>query len=139
MKKELAAGGLLLLLILGAWLNIRHIDALTESVTAALRLSERASAEGDAAGALNALREARARWERERGYAGVFLNHRDLDAVYDGFSQLEELLLQGEFQAAPAAYRRLLTCLEALRDLEHARLETVLTVTSPSAAWSALP
>lgn len=126
MKKELAAGCLLLLLILGAWLNIRHIDALTEGVTTCLSLSEKAAEEGDTDAALSALQDALDRWNRERGYAGVFLNHRDLDAVYDAFYQLEELLLQGDIQAAPAAYQRLRTCLEELRDLEHARLETVL-------------
>ena len=36
MKRELAAGLLLLMLLLGAALNIRHVDALTEELLVSL-------------------------------------------------------------------------------------------------------
>ena len=126
MKKELTAIGLLLLLLLSAFLNVRHIDNLIEGVQARLTCSESAAEREDAEEALTALAGALELWESHRGYTGVFLSHRDLDSLYDAFSQLEEKLRQEDFQAAAAGYSRLRYYLQDLSSLEHLSFGSVL-------------
>ena len=126
MKKELTAAALLLLLFLGAWLNVRCIDGLIDRVDACLTRSENAMARGDTEEALSALDGARRLWEDGRGYTGIFLNHRDLDSVYEAFSALEELLRQEDRQAAPAGYARLQRCLTEVLAMERLSLRSVL-------------
>ena len=126
MKKELTAAGLLLLLFLGAWLNIRHIDGLIAGVDACLSRSEKAMERGDTAEALSALTGARQLWEDGRAYTGIFLNHRDLESVYEAFSSLEELLRQEDAQAAPAGFTRLRRCLDEVAAMERLSLKAVL-------------
>lgn len=124
MKKELAAGTLLLLLCLGAWLNVRRMDALTAAVATGLESSESAADRGDTEAALAALAGARAIWDRNRTYTGVFLGHQERDSLRDAFQELEAVLRQRE--DATAAYGKLRYRLEELTSLEHLRLESVL-------------
>lgn len=126
MKKEICASLLLILLIFGAWLNIRHIDRLTDAIAADLSLSQAATQRGDFEAALAALREGLDTWLAERQYTGVFLSHRDLDSVYDTFRELEELLLQADAETAPAVYDKLRYYLEEIVSLERPRLSSIL-------------
>ena len=126
MKKEWIAAALLLALFFGAWLNIRHIDDLTDGINACLMRSESAMARGDAEEALSALAGAMDLWEKSSGYNGIFLSHHDLNDLYGAFYQLQELLLQKDTAAAPAAYAQLRYYLEDIRSLEHLSLEAVL-------------
>lgn len=126
MKKELAAVFLLFLLALGAWLNIRHIDNLIDSVDACLDRSQSAAAREDAQEALSALSGALDHWQDGLHYTGIFLSHRNGDSVSDAFGDVEELLRQEDFAAAPAAYSRLRYYLEQIRFLERLSLESVL-------------
>ena len=126
MKKELAAVFLLCLLVLGAWLNIRHVANIIGQVDACLTRSESAAAREDTQEALSALSGALEHWQGSLHYTGIFLSHRNGDSVSDAFSDLEELLRQEDFAAAPAAYSRLRYYLEQIRFLERLSLESVL-------------
>ena len=64
MKRELAAGLLLLMLLLGAALNIRHVDALTEELLVSLDRSENAAERGDFNAALTAYQNALTLWQQ---------------------------------------------------------------------------
>ena len=125
MKRELAAAGLLLLLILAAAWNIRHADFLTGQIGLSLARSERAAQRGEYAPALAAAENAREIWRKARGYTSVFLRHPDLDSVSDAFFDLEELLLQRDGTALSSGYARLRYHLETLDWMEHLSLGTL--------------
>ena len=46
MRREYTAMIILTLLMLGAWLNLRHMDSLTERIEAKLELSQKAAEQG---------------------------------------------------------------------------------------------
>lgn len=125
MKRELAAAGLLLLLILAAVWNIRHADFLTDQIVLSLERSERAARRGDFELAQKAAENALALWRSERGYTSVFLRHPDLDDVADAFFDLQELLLQQDQKALEAGFSRLRYHLETLDWMEHLSLGTL--------------
>ncbi len=125
MKRELAAAGLLLLLILAAVWNIRRADFLTGQIGRNLERSEQAAERGDFTLAQTAAENALTLWRNERGYTSVFLRHPDLDAVADAFFDLEELLLQQDREALAAGYARLRYHLETLDWMEHLSLGTL--------------
>ena len=126
MKKELCAWALLILLILGACLNIRHIDRLTEEIFTDLSLSQSAAERSDFDAALNAFHDALDTWEGEKVYTGILFSHAKLDSVHDAFFSLQELLLQADTDAVPAGFDRLRHCLDDLRDMERLSFEAVL-------------
>ena len=119
MKREHAAAGLLLLLMLAAVWNIRHADFLTEQIGLNLERSERAARRGDFELAQTAADNALSLWHSARGYTSVFLRHPDLDEVADAFFDLQELLLQRDRKALEAGYSRLRYRLETLDWMEH--------------------
>ena len=125
MKRELAAAGLLVLLVLASVWNIRHADFLTGQIGLSLERSERAAQRGDYALAQTAAENARTLWHRARGYTSVFLRHPDLDSVSDAFFDLEELLLQRDGTALASGYARLRYHLETLDWMEHLSLGTL--------------
>ena len=119
MKRELAAAGLLLLLILTAIWNTRHADFLTDQIELNLERSERAAHHGDFELARTTAASALALWRDARGYTSVFLCHTDVDGVADAFFDLQELLLQEDPKALDAGYERLRCRLETLDWMEH--------------------
>ena len=125
MKRELAAAGLLVLLMLTAVWNIRHADFLTGQIGLSLERSERAAQSGDYALAQAAAENAREIWRKARGYTSVFLRHPDLDGVSDAFFDLEEILLQQDGAALAPRYARLRYHLETLDWMEHLSLGTL--------------
>ena len=125
MKREHAAAGLLLLLMLAAVWNIRHADFLTEQIGLNLERSERAARRGDFELAQTAADNALSLWHSARGYTSVFLRHPDLDEVADAFFDLQELLLQRDRKALEAGYSRLRYRLETLDWMEHLSLGTL--------------
>ena len=125
MKRELAAGFLLLLLFAGAALNIRHADALTEELIVSLNRSEHAAARGDFEGALTAYANALTLWKENENYAAVFLRHADIDTASDAFYQLEAVLRQEDERSFPAVYAQLRRRLQVIDRMEQLSLGAV--------------
>ena len=119
MKRELCAGALLLLLMLGAALNIRHIDALTGAVSGCLERAEAEAGLGDYEAALGALDRGLAIWDGAHGYTNVFIRHPELDDIYDCFYELRETLLQRDAAALPAAFQKVQYHLDCIAFMEH--------------------
>ena len=119
MKREICAGALLLLLALCAWLNIRHIDSLTDSVSTCLDRSEAAAERGDYTAALNALETGLSIWDGAHSYTNIFIRHPELDDTYDTFYELKETLLQQDAAALPAAFQKLQYHLDCIAFMEH--------------------
>ena len=125
MKRELAAGTLLVLLIAGAWWNIRAVDRLTGDILAGLDTAQAAEARGQPEEAREALDKALKRWLEADRYPHIFIRHAEIDATADAFYELQSQLLSGEGDSS-AAYDKLRYHLESIRQMEHPSLGSIL-------------
>ena len=125
MKRELGALLLLTALLLSAVWNIRHADFLTDQIALNLERTERAVAQGDFSLARTAADNALTLWHRSRSYTGVFLRHSDVDGVADAFYDLQEMLLQKDYETVKAGLSRLRYHLSMIDRMEHLSLGTI--------------
>ena len=125
MKRELAAGALLLLLMAGAWWNIRTVDRLTGELLAGLDASQAADEQGDHLAAQAALDKALNRWLEADSYTHIFIRHAEIDSTADAFYELQAQLLAGEGDSS-AAYDKLRYHLDSIQRMEHPSLGSVL-------------
>ena len=125
MKRELAAGTLLALLIAGAWWNIRAVDQITGEIMAGLDTAQAAEARGQPEEAREALDKALKRWLEADRYTHIFIRHAEIDSTADAFYELQSQLLSGEGDSS-AAYDKLRYHLESIRQMEHPSLGSIL-------------
>lgn len=125
MKRELAAGALLLLLMAGAWWNIRAVDRLTGDILAGLDASQEAEEQGDHLAAQAALDKALNRWLEADSYTHIFIRHAEIDSTADAFYELQAQLLAGEGDSN-AAYDKLRYHLDSIQRMEHPSLGSIL-------------
>ena len=125
MKRELAAGALLLLLMAGAWWNIRAVDTLTGDILAGLDISQAAEEQGDHLTAQAALDKALNRWLEADSYTHIFIRHGEIDSTADAFYELQAQLLAGEGNSS-AAYDKLRYHLDSIQRMEHPSLGSIL-------------
>ena len=125
MKRELAAGALLLLLMAGAWWNIRAVVTLTGDILAGLDISQAAEEQGDHLTAQAALAKALNRWLEADSYTHIFIRHAEIDSTADAFYELQAQLLAGEGDSS-AAYDKLRYHLDSIQRMEHPSLGSVL-------------
>lgn len=125
MKRELAAGALLLLLMAGAWWNIHAVDTLTGDILAGLDTSQAAEEQGDHLTAQAALAKALNRWLEADSYTHIFIRHAEIDSTADAFYELQAQLLAGEGDSS-AAYDKLRYHLDSIQRMEHPSLGSVL-------------
>ena len=120
MKRELAAGALLLLLMAGAWWNIHAVDTLTREIMGDLDTSQAAEEQGDHPAAQAALDKA-----LNRCYTHIFIRHAEIDSTADAFYELQAQLLSGEGDSS-AAYDKLRYHLDSIQRMEHPSLGSIL-------------
>ena len=125
MKRELAAGALLLLLMAGAWWNIRAVDRLTGELLAGLDASQAADEQGDHLAAQAALDKALNRWLEADSYTHIFIRHAEIDSTADAFYELQAQLLTGEGNSS-AAFDKLRYHLDSIQRMEHPSLGSIL-------------
>lgn len=125
MKRELAAGALLLLLMAGAWWNIHAVDTLTGEIMGDLDASQTAGEQGDHLAAQAALDKALNRWLEADSYTHIFIRHAEIDSTADAFYELQAQLLAGEGDSS-AAYDKLRYHLDSIHRMEHPSLGSVL-------------
>ena len=125
MKLELAAGALLLLLMAGAWWNIRAVDTLTGDILAGLDISQAAEEQGDHLTAQAALAKALNRWLEADSYTHIFIRHAEIDSTADAFYELQAQLLAGEGDSS-AAFDKLRYHLDSIQRMEHPSLGSIL-------------
>lgn len=126
MRREYTAMIILALLMLGAWLNLRHMDSLTERIEAKLELSQKAAEQGSMDISEKALLDALDMWLGADGYTHIFIRHSEIDAISDSFYDLYDALLSGETDALAPAYEKLIYHLESVNDIEHLSLRSLL-------------
>ena len=125
MKRELAAGALLLLLMAGAWWNIHAVDTLTGDILAGLDISQAAEEQGDHLTAQPALDKALNRWLEADSYTHIFIRHAEIDSTADAFYELQAQLLAGEGDSS-AAFDKLRYHLDSIQRMEHPSLGSIL-------------
>ena len=125
MKRELAAGALLLLLMAGAWWNIHAVDTLTGDILAGLDTSQAAEEQGDHLTAQAALAKALNRWLEADSYTHIFIRHAEIDSTADAFYELQAQLLAGEGDSS-AAFDKLRYHLDSIQRMEHPSLGSIL-------------
>ncbi len=126
MRREYTAMIILAILMLGAWLNLRHMDSLTERIEAKLELSQKAAEQGSMDISEKALLDALDMWLGADGYTHIFIRHSEIDAISDSFYDLYDALLSGETDALTPAYEKLIYHLESVNDIEHLSLRSLL-------------
>ena len=126
MRREYTAMIILAILMLGAWLNLRHMDSLTERIEAKLELSQKAAEQGSMDISERALLDALDMWLGADGYTHIFIRHSEIDAISDSFYELYDALLSGETDALTPAYEKLIYHLESVNDIEHLSLRSLL-------------
>ena len=126
MRREYTAMIILAILMLGAWLNLRHMDSLTERIEAKLELSQKAAGQGSMDISEKVLLDALDMWLGADGYTHIFIRHSEIDAISDSFYDLYDALLSGETDALTPAYEKLIYHLESVNDIEHLSLRSLL-------------
>ena len=75
MRRELAAGALLLCLIAASLFNLRHLHGLTDELCSLVEASQSACEAGSFEKAEVLLRSAMDSWESAEGYTHIFVRH----------------------------------------------------------------
>ncbi len=125
MKREWIAFLLLGLLIAGSALNIACADRLTDLVSLSLVRAENAAGCGDFKTARINLENGLSVWLNAKTYTSVFLRHAEVDSATDAFYELQQLLLQEDKRALPAAFAKLRYHLGCIDDMEHPSVGTI--------------
>lgn len=125
MSREVLASLLLLLLIVGAWWNIRAVDSLSGDMLSSLEESEQAADKGDWAAALKAMDNALERWLKADSYTHIFIRHSEIDSTADAFYELRELLLSGDLDSCGAAYGKLRYHIISIQEMEHPSIGSI--------------
>ena len=125
MTKELIAAALLVLLILGSWLNLLYLDALISDIEARLDLSMRSYWLGSGMQAHGELLDAFALWLHADSYTHVFIRHAEIDAASDAFYELQSAIFSHDADAAAAGCGKLLYHLRSMSSMEHVTVKSV--------------
>ncbi len=125
MSRELTAGILLALLVLGAALNIRAADRLTEGISRSIDMAEQAAQAGDTQQAARWMDDALGRWLDAEGYTHIFIRHSEIDGTSDAFYDAVEELSDGDDEALSAAFDKLRYHIDSISRMEHVSLGSI--------------
>ena len=117
MKRELAAGLLLLALICGAIYNIFYVGDLVRDISAELYASQEALAAGSGERAEEYAEKALQKWLGAEQYTHIFVRHSEIDATADAFYDLLQSL---------RAYSKLLYHLSSIATMEQISLGSIM-------------
>lgn len=118
MRRELAAGTLLLCLIAASLLNLRHLHGLTDELCSLVEASQSACEAGSFKKAEVLLRSAMDSWESAEGYTHIFVRHSEIDSATDAFCELLGDVSARDPAAAAGSYEKLLSHLRGLYTME---------------------
>ena len=119
MKRELAAGLLLLALIGGAIYNIFYVGELVRDISAELYASQEALAAGSGERAEEYAEKALQKWLGAERYS-------EIDATADAFYDLMQSLSGGEYDGIEQAYSKLLYHLSSIATMEQISLGSIM-------------
>ena len=126
MKRELAAGLLLLALIGGAIYNIFYVGKLARDISGDLYASQEALTAGNGERAEKYAERALQKWLGAEQYTHIFVRHSEIDATADAFYDLLQSLSGGEYDGIDKAYSKLLYHLSSIATMEQISLGSIM-------------
>lgn len=129
MKRELAAGLLLLALIGGAVYNIFYVSTLVLDISRCLTSSQTALSLGDEDKALQSADDALKMWLGTEQYTHIFVRHSEIDATSDAFYDLLQSLSAGEYDGIEQTYSKLQYHLSSIATMEQISLGSIMQYT----------
>ena len=125
MKKAVLALSLLLgIALLSLW-NLRHLEKLTDELTAGIIAVRQHCREGSFDEAERTLNKALDRWLGSDGYTHIFIRHSEIDAASDIFYDLRGDILAGDSESAGADAEKLLYHLQSIRSMERISIKSI--------------
>lgn len=125
MKREIAAGAVILLLAIGSWINLNYLKDFTGGLEEKLELSRAYCDSGRFDLAENVLAEAADEWLGADGYTHIFIRHSEIDSTTDAFFELMSDVRSGDAQSAAGSYEKLLAHLSSLYTMERVTLGSI--------------
>lgn len=125
MKREIIAVILLLLIFVGALINIRANDRIVGDLESEVRQAYKSAQSGDTEKAKSLLSDAEEHWLSLDGYTHIFIRHSEIDSLTDAFFDFYSSLDE-EPSSIEGAYNRLIAHLESIRTMEHLRFGSIL-------------
>ena len=125
MKREIIAVILLILLFVGALINIRANDRIVCDLESEVRQAYKSAQSGDTEKAKSLLSAAEEHWLALDGYTHIFIRHSEIDSLTDAFFDFHSSLNEKPAEIE-GAYNRLMAHLESIRTMEHLRLGSIL-------------
>ena len=125
MKRELAAAGVLILLLALSLVNLGRLDSLIDAMSGHVERSAAEAENGRYESAAAELDAAIELWLGARGYTHIFIRHSEIDALSDELFSLR-YELEKEEPAGRRAYLSLLYHLESMERMDHLHLGSIL-------------
>ncbi len=118
MRRELFAGGLLLILFGLSLFNTRSLSSLTEEIHDLVELADLAAERGDWEDAESRARLAVSRWDESSAYTHVILKHSDIDAFEESLYRFLESVASHQYPSSRICAELVYARLRSLRDME---------------------
>lgn len=125
MKKELAAAGIILLLILGAVWNVFHVKALGAGITEQVVKAQSCCRREDFAGGEDALRQGLELWLEADGYTHIFIRHSEIDSTSDAFYDALGAISEQDGDGAVTACEKIQYHIDSIVSMERVTLKSV--------------
>lgn len=126
MKKEGIAAGIILILIVGAVINVLYLRHFTDDITERIHNSQTYCAQEDYDTAESELRSALDIWLEADWYTHIFIRHAEVDSTSDAFYDTLSCLIERDQDSAVSAYEKLLYHIDSIVSMEHVTLKSVL-------------
>lgn len=118
MKKELCALGIILALIVGAAVNIFHVHALGQALTAQVTAAQSCCRREDYESAEDALRKGLDLWLSADGYTHIFIRHGEIDGTSDAFYEALAAISEQDGDGAVNACEKLQYHIDSIVSME---------------------
>lgn len=125
MKREIAAGAVLLLLAIGSWINLNYLKGFTGGLEEQLELSRAFCDSGRFVLAEDVLAQAADEWLGADGYTHIFIRHPEIDSTTDAFFELMSDVRAGDAESASGGYEKLAAHLNSLYTMERVTLGSI--------------
>lgn len=126
MKKEKIAAGIILILLVGAVINVLYLRRFSGDIIEQIQSSQTYCAQEDYDTAELKLRSALNIWLEADGYTHIFIRHSEVDSTSDAFYDALSCLVAHDQDGAVSAYEKLLYHIDSIVSMEHVTFKSVL-------------
>ena len=116
--REIFAVVLLLLLVVGAILNVNHLDGIIQDIMERIDEAEVLASQGEFQKSANAIHSASMIWRDSSPYTGILLRHPEIDSCSDAFSELYSEICAEDYNRARGSFEKLRAHLTGVASME---------------------